>query len=353
MECLARRGTERVGCFLWSQVGRGLGGMIEAMLGAFKGAAPPGRPRRVAYFVHEGFQLLDLAGPNAVFSVVNGLLGADHYDTQLCAAKAGMLSTEAGIRMAVSGPSAIVPELDTLLVVGGPRAHRLALDEPIRARFHRAAAAHVRIGSVCTGAFVLGAAGLLNERACTTHWAYAAELHQRYPQARVMAEQIFVCDRRLWSSAGVTAGIDLALAMVEDDHGPELAQAVAKALVVYHRRSAGQPQLSALLDSAPPHSPFSALNQWIREHLTLPLTVAQLASQAGMSTRNFQRSYKAHTGMTPAKAVERFRVEHAQALLTSGMGNIDEVARSCGFGHASRLRAAMRRCGSRRSSVPT
>jgi transcriptional regulator GlxA family with amidase domain len=190
---------------------------------------------------------------------------------------------------------------------------------------------------VCSGAFVLAAAGLLDGKRATTHWRRAPQLAQRFPNVRVEADRIHVKDGNVWTSAGITAGIDLALAMIEENLGAGVAADVAREMVVYAKRSGGQAQHSALLELDAPR--FSALNAWMRDHLREDLSVERLAAQAAMSPRNFARAYAAETGVTPAKAVERLRVEAARTALARG-GAIQTIAQRTGFGDPERMRRA-------------
>jgi transcriptional regulator GlxA family with amidase domain len=208
----------------------------------------------------------------------------------------------------------------------------------------RAAAARARrTASVCSGAFVLAAAGLLDGRRATTHWARAADLARLYPQVRVEPDCIFVRDGTVWTSAGITAGIDLALALVAEDLGEATAKRTAQQLVVYHRRPGGQSQFSALLEADRPDSRFSPLLAWARERLNERLSVERLAERAAMSPRHFARAFAADTGMTPAKAVERLRLEAAREEIESSAAPIERVAAHTGFGDPERMRRAFLR----------
>jgi len=202
----------------------------------------------------------------------------------------------------------------------------------------RAAVRLPRVASVCSGALVLAQAGLLDGRRATTHWSRARQMARQFPAVRVEPDRIWVRDGKFWTSAGITAGIDLALAMIAEDHGPDVARSVARQLVVYAQRPGGQTQHSALLDLAPADTPFAALNSWIRAHLCDDLSVAALAARSHMSPRNFARSYTAVTGVTPAKAVERLRVEAARTAIESGTSSLHDVAAQAGFGDLERMR---------------
>ena len=197
-----------------------------------------------------------------------------------------------------------------------------------------------RVASTCTGAFLLANAGLLHNRRVTTHWRFAAELQSLFPSSRVDADKIFVRDGNIWSSAGGTAGIDLALALVDEDLGREVSRQVARGLVVYHRRVGGQSQYSTLLDLDPPSDRICKALAFAREHLHEPLPVSRLAEVANLSERQFTRAFQADTGMTPAKAVQRLRTEAARPLVEDGREPLDSVARSVGFSDAEQMRVA-------------
>jgi transcriptional regulator GlxA family with amidase domain len=205
----------------------------------------------------------------------------------------------------------------------------------------RAAAGQARrTSSVCSGSFILAAAGLLDGRRATTHWARAAEFARAYPQVRVEPDRIFIRDGAVWTSAGITAGIDLALALVAEDLGEAAAKRAAQQLVVYHRRPGGQSQFSALLEADRPSSRFSPLLTWARERLDERLPVERLADRVAMSPRHFARAFVTETGMTPAKAIERLRLEAARERVESGGGTIEGVAAHTGFGDPERMRRA-------------
>jgi transcriptional regulator GlxA family with amidase domain len=230
-------------------------------------------------------------------------------------------------------------KVDTIIVVGGGGTAAAMRDKGLVAAIARAPARARRVASVCSGAFLLAQAGLLDGRRATTHWRRAPQLAQMFPKVRVEADCIHVKDGAIWTSAGVTAGIDLALAMIAEDLGDDIAAKVAREMVVYAKRPGGQAQHSALLE-LDAHAPrFSPLNAWMRAHLSQDLSVERLAAQAGMSPRNFARAYAGETGVTPAKAVERLRAETARAALSEG-GAIQEIAKRTGFGDTERMRRA-------------
>jgi transcriptional regulator GlxA family with amidase domain len=230
--------------------------------------------------------------------------------------------------------------LDTLIVAGG-RGTREAAACTDTSAFVRAAAGRARrVASVCSGAFILAEAGLLDGRRATTHWARAAEFARAYSRVRVEPDRIFVRDGTVWTSAGISAGIDLALALVADDLGEAVAKRAAQQLVVYHRRPGGQSQFSALLETDQPSSRFSPLLAWARERLDERLPVERLADRVAMSPRHFARAFSAETGMTPAKAIERLRLETARERVESGTEPIEGVAAHTGFGDPERMRRA-------------
>ena len=195
-----------------------------------------------------------------------------------------------------------------------------------------------RVASVCTGAFLLAAAGVLDGRRAATHWMYCAKLARRFPAVRVEPDPIFVCDGPVWTSAGVTAGIDLALALVEEDLGRSVALAVARYLVVFLKRPGGQAQFSAALALQAAEDKFGALHDWINGHLADDLSLSVLADQAGMSERSFSRHYAEATGQTPARAIERLRVEAARRLLSDSRLPVKRIAQRCGFGSEETMR---------------
>jgi len=308
----------------------------------------PPRPRGVEVVAFPDFQLLDVTGPLQVFASANDhAVAAGHaapYRPRVVAAASPVVST-AGVSLLASPLPRTGTAVDTLLVSGGrgvPAAARDgALLRWLRARAMRAR----RVGSVCSGAFVLGAAGLLDGRRAVTHWQQCDALARQFPKARVEPDPIFVRDGALWTSAGVTAGIDMALAMVEDDLGHAASIAVARDLVVFLKRPGSQAQFSATLATQQHHrdTPFEQLHGWIAGHLAHDLSVAALAERAGMSERSFVRRYRASTGQTPAATVQRLRVEAAQQLLVSTSLPIKRVAQRCGFGTEETLRRALRR----------
>ena len=307
--------------------------------------------RTIVIVAFDRAQLLDIAGPLQVFASARDLAAGrglpDPYAITVVSPAGGAVATSSGLAL-VTEPFALVGgAIDTLIVAGGPGSRRAQHHDGLVRWIAAEAAAARRVCSVCTGAFLLGAAGLLDGRRVATHWGAAEELQRRYPRALVEPDPIFLRDGKLWTSAGVTAGIDLALALVEEDLGRGLALAVARHLVVFLKRPGGQSQFSAVLESqASDEGRFAALHDWMAQHLAGDLGVEALAERAAMSPRNFARLYRARTGTTPAKAVERLRLEAARRALEEGAAPVSAIARSCGFGDEERMRRSfLRRLG--------
>lgn len=295
--------------------------------------------RRTVFVVYPGITALDLVGPHEVLAASGG------YDLEIAAAAAGPVRTARGPAcVADRALSSVRGPIDTLVVVGGEGARAAAGDPALVAWVARAAARSRRVTSVCTGAFVLAAAGLLDGRRATTHWSSCAALARHHPTVDVDAEPIYVRDGNVWTSAGVSAGIDLALALVADDLGRDVALRVARQLVVFVRRPGGQAQFSAqLAHQASEREPIRELQDWISEHPDDDCSVARLAARAAMSPRHFARVFRAETGVTPAQYVERVRVECAQRLLETTGLPVEDVAVAAGFGTVETLRRAFAR----------
>ncbi|HEY6561585.1 MAG TPA: GlxA family transcriptional regulator [Polyangiaceae bacterium] len=294
-------------------------------------------PRTLLFLVFPDFQILDATGPMAAFEIATRLHGSAY---RLCVASmaGGLVRSSSG--MAVDSQRiGSLRRVDTLVVVGGLGTHEARRD-PALMRLLRRAATHVpRVASVCSGALLLAHAGVLDDRSATTHWSRVRDMRHHYPRVRIEADRIFVRDGKFWTSAGISAGIDLALALIADDHGPDLARDVARYLVVYAKRPGGQTQHSRLLELGTDER-FTALHVWMRERLREDLRVEALAAHMKMSTRTFARAYLAVTSVTPAKAVERLRVEAARALIESGSSSMFDVATQTGFGDIERMRRA-------------
>jgi transcriptional regulator GlxA family with amidase domain len=300
-------------------------------------------------------QLLDVTGPLQVFASANDLVseagGMPPYTLRVVArtgAQGGQAGTanvtaSAGLELAADPLPPIDEPLDTLIVAGGQGVEAAAAD-PVLVDWVRQRARHARrIASVCTGAFLLAASGVLDGRRAATHWSVCAALARRFPAVRVEADPIFVRDGPVWTSAGVTAGIDLALALVERDLGRTVALAVARYLVVFLKRPGGQAQFSAALSLQAAEDKFGALHDWISLHLADDISLPVLAGQAGMSERSFSRHYVEATGLTPARAVERLRVEAARRLLSESRLPVKRISRRCGFGSEETMRRSFLR----------
>jgi transcriptional regulator GlxA family with amidase domain len=291
--------------------------------------------------------LLDVTGPIQVFASANdfvaGAGGAHPYVLRVVAQGGQSVTASAGLALAAGPLSPIGQGLDTLLVAGGEGAEAAAEDVALIDWVRKQAAKARRVASVCTGAFLLAAAGLLDGRRAATHWKYCAKLAQRFPNVRVESDPIFVRDGPVWTSAGVTAGIDLALALVEEDLGRSIALAVARYLVVFLKRPGGQAQFSAALCLQTAEDKFGALHDWINGHLGGDLSLSVLANQAGMSERSFSRHYAEATGQTPARAIERLRVEAARRQLLDSKVPVKRIAERCGFGTEETMRRSFLR----------
>ncbi|WP_225446834.1 GlxA family transcriptional regulator [Streptacidiphilus sp. PB12-B1b] len=303
--------------------------------------------RRIVFVVFPDFQILDLTGPHEVFAQVGRLTegGGRGVEIHVVAAAPGPVAATGGIAVLPTGTiDEVTGPVDTLVAVGGRGVLSACEDSRLVGWFGRTAARARRTASVCSGAFLLAEAGLLDGRRAVTHWSRCGELAQRYPRITVDPDPIFIRDGDVWTSAGITAGIDLALAMAEADHGPELSRAVARQLVMFVQRPGGQAQFSTQLAAQrPPRAPLRELQAWLADHLDADLTVPALAARAAMSERNFARVFHAETGRTPAAYVETARIEAARRLLETTDTSIEAIARSCGFGTVETLHRSFRR----------
>ena len=295
--------------------------------------------RRVVFVAYPQITALDLVGPHEVFAATG------KYDACVAAPQAGPVVTVRGPGLVADHSFASVRgPIDTLVVVGGEGAFAAAADPEIVRAVSNLARRSRRVASVCTGAFVLAAAGLLNGKRATTHWTSCDYLGDTYPQIAVEPDRIFVQDGDVWTSAGVTAGMDLALALVADDLGQDAARAVARYLVMYVQRPGGQAQFSAQLSAQrAARDPLRELQTWIGEHLEEDHSVERLATRAAMSPRHFARVFRADVGCTPAAYVEQVRIEAARRLLETTALPVDEVAATAGFGTPETLRRAFAR----------
>jgi len=305
-------------------------------------------PRTIVFVAFDQLQLLDLAGPLEVFDVADRLAGGGRYETLVATPDGGRVRSTSRLEIGADLALAEAPAaIDTLVVVGGRGCRPLLTDEPFLQQVRDLAGRARRITSVCSGALVLAAAGLLDGFQATTHWGSCDVLASLSDEIEVLPDQIYVHDRDRWTSAGITAGIDLALALVEADHGPELAHEAAAWLVVFARRPGGQAQFSAQLQAQAARTPAVAeVQRWLPDHLDADLTVDRLAERAGMSPRTFARTFRTETGTTPAAHVEELRVEAARRLLETTDRTVGAIARSVGLKHAETLhRAFVRRIG--------
>jgi transcriptional regulator GlxA family with amidase domain len=301
------------------------------------------QPRRVVIVIFPGVQPLDAIGPAEVFGTAARIHPAG-YTVELVATNPGTVrstTVRLGVDRTLAGCRG---PIDTLIVAGGTGALKAAEDRRLVGWLRAASKRSRRVCSVCTGAFVLGAAGLLDGHRATTHWASCDLLAERYPDVAVEPDQIYVRDGDVWTSAGVTAGMDLALALVEDDLGRATALEVARWLVVFVKRPGGQSQFSAQLAAqTAEREPLRDLQDWIAGNLAGDLSVPALAARAHMSERNFARAFRRELGMTPAAYVETARVEAARIALESGDIPVEAVARNCGFGTVETMRRAFHR----------
>jgi len=296
--------------------------------------------RRLALVIFPGFQILDVTGPIAAFEIASRYRpGA--YEIRVLASGGGEIASSSGVKLAAEPLE--LSDVDTIMVSGGDGTRSMAALLETVAWLRERSAAVRRVTSVCSGAFLLAEAGLLDGRRVTTHWGSTDRFARRYPKVKLDADRIFIRDGNVWTSAGITAGIDLALALIEDDLGAEVARRTAQQLVVHQRRPGGQSQFSALIDLGGRSGRFAELMDWMRANLARPLTVEELAEQACMSPRNFARAFAAETGTTPAKAVERLRLEAARTEVEAGRAPIDRVAETVGFGDPERMRRAFLR----------
>jgi transcriptional regulator GlxA family with amidase domain len=298
--------------------------------------------RSVGFLLYPGFDILDLAGPTEALNDANGLVGGA-YRLALMSPSGGLVASSAGVVVATSRTDEQSFPLDTLIVSGATIDTVRDPDAELLNEIRRLASSSRRTASICTGAFLLAAAGLLDDRRATTHWKYSAELQARAPAARIEADRLFVHDGPICSSAGATAGIDLTIALIEDDLGTDVAKAVARGLVMSHRRLGGQSQYSALLEQEPPSDRIRRVLLYARENLSESLSVQTLAEVAALSERQFSRLFVRETGLTPAKMVEKLRVEAAQPQIEDLGAPLQSIARSVGFSDPEHMRQAFLR----------
>jgi transcriptional regulator GlxA family with amidase domain len=296
--------------------------------------------RRIGFILYPGFDMISLAA-STVFEWANLVSGTAAYEVVMLSEAGGLLSGWAAVSVDTRRLDEATGSFDTLIVCAGVAPPQSSPE--VLSRLRAAAPATRRMGSICTGAFALAEAGLLEGRRATTHWLLARELAARFPGLTVDEDRIFVADQGVWTSAGMSAGLDLALAMVEEDLGPEIARSVARHLVLYHRRSGGQSQHSALLELEPKSDRIQSALTYARSNLKSSLTLDELAEAARLSSRQFSRAFREETGQTPAKAVERLRIEAARLMLEEGRHTVETVAHETGFGDRERMRRAFQR----------
>lgn len=300
--------------------------------------------RLVAILAFPNMQVLDVAGPHEVFAVANQAARRQVYDVRVVGARSGPMASESGLAIVATDWSSLRGPCDTIVVPGGPATRDAAATAAEVRWLARRAPSARRVATVCTGTFLAARAGLLNGKRVTTHWHWADRLQREHPELTVDADPIFINDGAVWTSAGVTAGIDLAIALVEDDLGPEVAQLIARSLVMFLRRPGGQSQFAA--------------PTWVERATLPPVRTAQhlvdsapgedhrvpvLAARVGMSERHFTRVFAEQVGMPPARYVERVRVEAARRMLEADGVTTDAVAKACGFGTAETLRRTFHR----------
>ena len=292
------------------------------------------RTRRIGYVAFSGFQFMTMA-TLPVFEVANLSSESFEYDVQILSERGGPVVSSSGVTLETRA----FPRINDFhtIVVGGGTVPEPA--SPALIRFLRQAADSAqRIASICTGAFVLAEAGLLDGRRATTHWLKASDFKSRFPRVNLAEDRIYVIDGQIWTSAGMTAGIDLALAMVEADLGSDVARSVAKILLVYHRRSGGASQSSSLLELDPKSDQMQSVLTFAKSRLHTALSVEDLARAAHLSPRQFSRAFRAEIGESPAKAIERLRLEAARTMLEEGNHSFEAVAQQTGFVSRERMR---------------
>ena len=299
--------------------------------------------RRMAFAVFPRFQLMDVAGPIAAFDFAN-LMSPGAYALTLCAPASGLVRSSSGMSLEAeafgSGP------FDTLIVSGGYGLGDTDNMSAVAQWLIREAPTARRVASVCVGSYALAEAGLLNGTRATTHWGWIDDFARRYPKVVVDRNAVFLREGKYWTSAGISAGIEMAIALIQDDLGDDAARAVTHEMFVHTRTAEGHVEPSWLQATGCASKRFDALRMWMRANVAKPMSVDFLADKVGMSARTFARLFREETGLTPAKAVERMRLEAARAMLSTGATSMDVVAEAAGFGKAERMRRAFQRfCG--------
>lgn len=293
--------------------------------------------RKVTFFIFPQFQLLDLSGPLSAFDLAERACPGS-YATEVVSESGGLVPSSAGLQVVSLQADRAAP--DTLIIVGGRGVHQSCITPSACGRLQRTAEKSRRVASVCTGAFLLARMGLLTGRKATTHWRHVGRFRTEHPDVMLDDDRIFIKDGPVWSSAGITAGIDLALALIEEDLGAPVSKTVARELVMSHRRLGGQSQFSAMLDLEPESHRIRDALTYAREHLAEDFPIDAMAAAVGLSTRQFGRVFLAETGQTPARAVERLRAEAARPRIEDSDEPLEHIAASVGFGQAERMRQA-------------
>jgi transcriptional regulator GlxA family with amidase domain len=304
------------------------------------------KPLNIALLVFDGIQILDATGPASVFSAANDAVGAPFYRVHILSPDGGLIQSNSSITIDSRPISSVTPRsVDTMLISGGTEAKviEFAAIQSVRRWVLKTSTLARRYGSICTGAFALGEFGLIDAKQVATHWSSCAELSANYPEAKVDANALYVEDGNLWTSAGVTTGIDMSLTMVANDLGHEIADSIAKRLVLYARRPGYQSQFSSVLKAQiDSRTPFSDLISWMKENLSENLDVPTLAARSMMSDRTFYRKFTNAVGETPAFFVETIRLDHAKQLLTTSL-SLKEVATKAGYLNAAQFSKAFDR----------
>ena len=294
---------------------------------------------RIGFVVFDGFQSMSFAALS-VFEYANFVMNKTIYEMRFISENGGPVRSSTG--MVIESEPFGQKVFDTVIVGGGTSILE-SVPVGLLAFINKAQRKSRRVASICTGTFILAEAGLLDGRRATTHWFHARDLQARYPKVKMEEDRIFSIDGNVWSSAGMTAGIDLALAMAEQDLGPEITRSIAQKLVIYHRRAGGQSQHSALLELEPKSDRIQTALDYAKKNLHTDLSVEQLAEAAHLSPRQFSRAFRAETGQSPAKAIENLRLEAARLMMEQTRHSIDVVARETGFADRRRMRQAFLR----------
>lgn len=300
------------------------------------------KPREIGVLIFEDFQLLDAAGPISVFEMPTRGMTPPPYRLTVYSLAGGPVRSSCGVQM-MSEPVPAKLTLDTLVVSGGEGTRTMMTDAPFLAAVTDLSARTRRTCSVCSGSFLLAAAGLLKGRRATTHWRRSSAFERYFPETKLDADRIYVRDGKFWTSAGISAGIDLALALVQDDLGEEVARQAARELVIHQRRQGGQSQFSVMQDVKLASGRFDELISWVQRNLSADLGVEALAGRARMSPRNFARVFRAETGVTPARLIEKLRLEAARLSIEQTASSLQDIARMTGFGDPERMRVAFLR----------